>query len=95
VNWAEVLEEKNALIAKLEEQLAGKEEPRTSHLATDVARWTKAERELAALETEYAYTRGLIKWTFDTLAPPIRMIDRRLPAVQAVRERLGKYLEKK
>lgn len=83
-NWAEILEEKNRRIAELEAQLG---EFRTSHLASDVARWTKAEKELAAAQNE-------IRWVFDTLAPPIQMKDKKLPAVIAVRERLGKFLAK-
>jgi hypothetical protein len=88
VDWAQILEEKNARIAELEAQLAEKEEPRTSHLATDVARWTKAEKDLAAARDE-------IQWAFDRLAPPLKLeAGNRLPAVRDVRERLGKYLEK-
>jgi CHASE3 domain sensor protein len=80
MNWAEILEEKNALIAKLEEQLANRhKEP----VATDT-------------EKQLATANKLIQWAFDALKPPIQMTaDNKLPALRAVRERLGKYLEKK
>lgn len=84
MDWAEVLEEKNARIAELEAQLG---EFRTSHLASDVARWTKAEKSLTEAQVE-------IRWAYDRLAPPIKMENGKLPAVRDVRERLGKYLEK-
>jgi len=87
MNWAEILEEKNKRIEELEAQLAEK----TDSLGTDVT----AER-LAAAETELAYVNGLIRWVLETLKSPIELTqDNKLPAVRAVRERLGKHLEKK
>lgn len=83
MNWAEILEEKNKRIEELEAQLADQTtKPQYAKIAFEV------ERLIAAEE--------LIAWIYNTLKPPIELTaDNKLPAVRAVRERLGKYLEKK
>lgn len=54
------------------------------------------EQTLGSSDEESAAARDLLEWVYDTLKPPIQLTaDNKLPAVRAVRERLGKYLEKK
>jgi hypothetical protein len=89
MNWAEILEEKNKRIEELEAQLeerlpngeTDKEIALRGDIATEVARWMKAEK--------------LIQWAYDTLKPPIQLTaGNKLPAVREVRERLGEFLAK-
>jgi hypothetical protein len=82
VNWAEIIEEKNKRIEELEAQLENRQ-------PIDNVALTLAKVDLVD-------AKKLIKWTFEKLKPPIELTtDNKLPAVREVRERLGKYLEKK
>ena len=84
MNWAEILEEKNKRIEELEAQL----EERPEGIIDNVA--------LTLCKVDLIDAKKLIKWVYETLKPPVELTaDNKLPAVRAVRERLGKYLEKK